>query len=73
MAANRLNSYLFFFLIAYKLLTTTCLLLACKATEMPRKVRDLVNVGFRYYHPEEQLLNADEVNVWSAIERVLLR
>ncbi|KAI8066879.1 hypothetical protein BC940DRAFT_319728 [Gongronella butleri] len=28
---------------------------------MPRKVRDLVNVGYRYYHPEEQLLNADEV------------
>ncbi|KAI9355554.1 cyclin-like protein [Pilaira anomala] len=30
-----------------ELLTTTCLQLACKATEVPRKVRDLVNVGYR--------------------------
>ncbi|KAI8147477.1 hypothetical protein BJV82DRAFT_348124 [Fennellomyces sp. T-0311] len=27
-----------------ELLTTTCLHLACKATDVPRKVRDLVNV-----------------------------
>ncbi|KAI8989416.1 hypothetical protein BDB01DRAFT_540389 [Pilobolus umbonatus] len=30
-----------------ELLTTTCLHLACKATEVPRKVRDVVNVGYR--------------------------
>ncbi|ORX54427.1 hypothetical protein DM01DRAFT_1335576 [Hesseltinella vesiculosa] len=44
-----------------ELLAITCLLLACKTTDMPRKVRDLVNVGYRYFHPEEPLLEADEV------------
>ncbi|CAO3631010.1 unnamed protein product [Mucor fragilis] len=43
-----------------ELLTTTCLQLACKATEVPRKVRDLVNVGYRYYHPTGTTLNVDE-------------
>ncbi|KAK4518151.1 uncharacterized protein ATC70_001502 [Mucor velutinosus] len=43
-----------------ELLTTTCLQLACKATEVPRKVRDLVNVGYRYYHPKGTTLNVDE-------------
>ncbi|OBZ85872.1 Cyclin-related protein FAM58A [Choanephora cucurbitarum] len=43
-----------------ELLTTTCLQLACKATEVPRKVRDLVNVGYRYYHPKGSTLNIDE-------------
>ncbi|KAI8393558.1 uncharacterized protein BYT42DRAFT_551454 [Radiomyces spectabilis] len=31
----------------FQLLATTCLHLACKSTEVPRKVRDLVNVGYR--------------------------
>ncbi|KAI8636386.1 hypothetical protein BD408DRAFT_426202 [Parasitella parasitica] len=43
-----------------ELLTTTCLQLACKATEVPRKVRDIVNVGHRYYHPKGTTLNVDE-------------
>ncbi|KAI7890028.1 cyclin-like protein [Mucor mucedo] len=43
-----------------ELLTTTCLQLACKATEVPRKVRDLVNVGYRYYHPNSTTLNVNE-------------
>ena len=43
-----------------ELLTTTCLQLACKATEVPRKVRDLVNVGYRYYHPKGTTLDVDE-------------
>ncbi|GAA5806144.1 hypothetical protein HPULCUR_011674 [Helicostylum pulchrum] len=43
-----------------ELLTTTCLQLACKATEVPRKVRDLVNVGYRYYHPNGTTLDVDE-------------
>ncbi|KAG1057761.1 hypothetical protein G6F43_000404 [Rhizopus delemar] len=43
-----------------ELLTTTCLQLACKATEVPRKVRDLVNVSYRYYHPNESTLDVDE-------------
>lgn len=29
---------------------TTCLHLACKVTEVPRKVRDLVNIGYRYIY-----------------------
>ncbi|KAI8332585.1 hypothetical protein BC941DRAFT_435970 [Chlamydoabsidia padenii] len=44
-----------------ELLATTCLFLACKATEVPRKVRDLVNVGYRYYHPDEEILQVDEM------------
>ncbi|CAO3684572.1 unnamed protein product [Rhizopus microsporus] len=40
-----------------ELLATTCLQLACKATEVPRKVRDLVNVGYRYYHSDGSTLN----------------
>lgn len=28
------------------LLITTCLHLACKQTEVPRKIRDIINVGF---------------------------
>ncbi|CEP07047.1 hypothetical protein [Parasitella parasitica] len=43
-----------------ELLTTTCLQLACKATEVPRKVRDIVNVGYRYYHPNGTTLDVDE-------------
>ncbi|KAI7877494.1 hypothetical protein K492DRAFT_171647 [Lichtheimia hyalospora FSU 10163] len=43
-----------------ELLATTCLHLACKATDVPRKVRDLVNVGYRYYHPKENVLQVDE-------------
>ncbi|KAI9492435.1 cyclin-like protein [Zychaea mexicana] len=43
-----------------ELLTTTCLHLACKMTDVPRKVRDLVNVGYRYYHPKEGILQIDE-------------
>ncbi|KAG2227032.1 hypothetical protein INT45_006439 [Circinella minor] len=43
-----------------ELLTTTCLHLACKMTDVPRKVRDLVNVGYRYYHPKEGILQVDE-------------
>ncbi|RCH97690.1 Cyclin- protein fam58a [Rhizopus stolonifer] len=30
------------------------------STEVPRKVRDLVNVGYRYYHAKEPTLNIDE-------------
>ncbi|KAI7866394.1 hypothetical protein BDF14DRAFT_1812755 [Spinellus fusiger] len=43
-----------------ELLATTCLHLACKATDIPRKVRDLVNVGYRYYHLEGPMLQVDE-------------
>ncbi|CAO3650263.1 unnamed protein product [Mucor hiemalis] len=43
-----------------ELLTLTCLQLACKVTEVPRKVRDLVNVGYRYYHPNGATLNIEE-------------
>ncbi|RCH83708.1 Cyclin- protein fam58a [Rhizopus azygosporus] len=43
-----------------ELLATTCLQLACKATEVPRKVRDLVNVGYRYYHSDGSTLDVDE-------------
>ncbi|KAI9311705.1 cyclin-like protein [Dichotomocladium elegans] len=43
-----------------ELLAMTCLLLACKATDVSRKVRDIVNVGYRYYHPKQEPLQIDE-------------
>ncbi|KAK9723066.1 hypothetical protein K7432_002174 [Basidiobolus ranarum] len=45
------------------LLVTTCINLACKTTEVSRKVRDIINVGYRLLHPTESPLRIGEVNM----------
>ncbi|KAK9723065.1 hypothetical protein K7432_002174 [Basidiobolus ranarum] len=42
------------------LLVTTCINLACKTTEVSRKVRDIINVGYRLLHPTESPLRIGE-------------
>lgn len=53
---SSLKTYIndFFFLCYYQLLATTCLHLACKATEVVRKLRDVINVCYRY-NPHYQI------------------
>ncbi|ORX97985.1 hypothetical protein K493DRAFT_313839 [Basidiobolus meristosporus CBS 931.73] len=42
------------------LLLTSCINLACKTTEVSRKVRDIINVGYRILHPTEPPLRINE-------------
>ncbi|RUS15159.1 cyclin-like protein [Endogone sp. FLAS-F59071] len=42
------------------LLATTCIHVACKTTETPRKIRDVINVGHRFLHPKEPTLDISE-------------
>ncbi|OUM66134.1 hypothetical protein PIROE2DRAFT_6761 [Piromyces sp. E2] len=46
-----------------ELLCCTCLYLACKSNEVNRKIRDVINVGYRVLHPEEKTLKIDDVIV----------
>ncbi|ORX58598.1 cyclin-like protein [Piromyces finnis] len=46
-----------------ELLCCTCLYLACKSNEVNRKIRDVINVGYRVQHPEEKTLKIDD-NFW---------
>ncbi|KAJ2964425.1 hypothetical protein NQZ79_g644 [Umbelopsis isabellina] len=43
-----------------ELLATTCLHLACKATEVVRKLRDVINVCYRLIHQSDSILEIDE-------------
>ncbi|KAI8578445.1 hypothetical protein K450DRAFT_246843 [Umbelopsis ramanniana AG] len=43
-----------------ELLATTCLHLACKATEVVRKIRDVINVCYRLVHQSDSILEIDE-------------
>ncbi|ORX84587.1 hypothetical protein BCR32DRAFT_266210 [Anaeromyces robustus] len=44
-----------------ELLCCTCLYLACKSNEVNRKIRDVINVGYRVLHPEEKTLKIDDI------------
>ncbi|KAL6612534.1 hypothetical protein LY90DRAFT_697581 [Neocallimastix californiae] len=43
-----------------ELLCCTCLYLACKSNEVNRKIRDVINVGYRILHPEKKVLKIDD-------------
>lgn len=43
-----------------ELLCCTCLYLACKSNEVNRKIRDVINVGYKVLHPEEKTLKIDD-------------
>lgn len=43
------------------LLSTTCLYLATKAEEEPKQIRDIINVAYRYLHPDEKPLEIGDV------------
>ncbi|KAI9287898.1 hypothetical protein BC943DRAFT_317340 [Umbelopsis sp. AD052] len=47
-------------MIFRQLLATTCLHLACKATEVVRKIRDVINVCYRLVHQSDSILEIDE-------------